>query len=84
MMRMASPLHKILEKAMDLDAKDRATLAGLLIESLESDAETGAEEAWLIEVERRMEEIDSGTVRTLPWNELRTRLDRDLNALEKR
>lgn len=79
---MASSLHKVLENAMSLDAKDRATLAGLLMESLEGEAEAGVEEAWLVEVERRVEALDSGAVHTLPWDEVKRRLLRDLNASE--
>lgn len=81
---MTSSLQKVLEKAMNLDAKDRATLAGILIESLENNGEAAVEEAWLIEVERRMVEIDSGTVHTLPWSEVKARLHRDLDDSEKR
>jgi putative addiction module component (TIGR02574 family) len=32
--------------------------------------------AWRVEIERRMAELDSGTVQTIPWKELRPRLYR--------
>jgi putative addiction module component (TIGR02574 family) len=32
------------------------------------------EEAWLAEIERRMADLDSGLVQTIPWEELRARL----------
>lgn len=50
---------------------DRARLAGLLIESLQSERETGVEAAWLDEVQRRLRELDSGAVKTVPWERLR-------------
>jgi hypothetical protein len=33
-----------------------------------------AEEAWRAEVRRRIEQIDSGAVRMIPWDEARRRL----------
>lgn len=59
---------------MRLDPEERVALAGLLIESLEPVSEEGVEEAWLAEIERRMAELDSGSVQTIPWEELRSRL----------
>jgi len=46
----------------------------LLIDSLDADTEEGSEEAWRAEVERRIAELDAGTVETVPWEELRARL----------
>ena len=71
---MTRAARKLFEEAMRLDPEDRAALAGLLIESLDPESEEGVEEAWVAEVERRMAELDSGTVQTIPWEELRARL----------
>jgi putative addiction module component (TIGR02574 family) len=54
--------------------EERAALAGLLIESLEPESEEGVEEAWMVEVERRMAELDSGAVQAIPWDEVKARL----------
>lgn len=59
---------------MRLEPEERAALTGLLIDSLEPGFEQGAEEAWLAETERRMAELDSGTVQTVSWEDLRSRL----------
>lgn len=59
--------------------KDRATLAGLLIESLESERDNDVEAAWIEEVERRIAELDSGAVEAIPWEEVKTKLLRRLN-----
>jgi putative addiction module component (TIGR02574 family) len=48
----------------------------LLIESVDAESEDGVEDAWRVEIERRMAELDSGTVQTIPWEELRARLYR--------
>ena len=71
---MTRAARKLFEEAMRLDPEDRAALVGLLIESLDPESEEGVEEAWVAEVERRMAELDSGTVQTIPWEELRARL----------
>jgi putative addiction module component (TIGR02574 family) len=71
---MTKTAQRLYEEAMRLDPKDRAALTGLLIESLEAESEEGVEQAWVAEIERRMTELDSGSVQTIPWEQLRTRL----------
>jgi putative addiction module component (TIGR02574 family) len=66
----------LFEEAMRLDPEERATLMRLLIETLDAEAEEGVEDAWRIEVERRMAALDSGAVEAVPWEELRARLYR--------
>lgn len=71
---MKSTTQQLYDRALDLDERDRANLAALLIESLEEEQEPGVEEAWREEIERRMAELDAGSVETIPWEEVRTRL----------
>ncbi len=71
MSRMSEELYRA---ALDLDEGERAALAARLIESLDTEREEGVEAAWLAEIERRMEELDSGKVQAIPWDELRARL----------
>jgi len=73
---MARSAQELFEEAMTLDAQERATLMRLLIESLDAESDEGVEDAWRVEVERRMAELDSGAVETVPWEELRARLYR--------
>lgn len=77
---MTKTAQKLYEEAMRLDPKERAALTGLLIESLEPGSEEGVEQAWLAEIERRMTELDSGSVQTIPWEQLRARLYGDPSA----
>ena len=67
------------KEASELSEKDRADLAGLLIESLEGEPDTDVEAAWAAEIERRVGELDAGTVKTIPWEEVRRRLVDRLN-----
>ena len=73
---MARSAHDLFEEAMRLDPEERATLMRLLIGSLDAESEEGVDDAWMAEVERRMAELDSGAVQSLPWGQLRARLYR--------
>jgi putative addiction module component (TIGR02574 family) len=67
------------KEASELSEKDRADLAGLLIESLEGEPEPDVEAVWAAEIERRVAELDAGVVKTIPWEEVRQRLVDRLN-----
>ncbi len=62
------------KKALALPAKDRAALAGSLIDSLDEQTDTSVEEAWNDEIAHRIEELDSGKAKTVPWTEVRRRI----------
>lgn len=71
---MSTHVSELFKQASLLSDKERATLAGLLIESLESEIDPDVEEAWRIEIERRVAELDAGTVETVPWEVVRAKL----------
>ncbi len=73
---MARSARELFEEAMRLDPEERAMLVRLLIEAFDADMEEGVEEAWRVEIERRMAELDSGAVANIPWEEVRARLYR--------
>jgi putative addiction module component (TIGR02574 family) len=72
---MSPEVDKLLKKALALPPQERGALAASLIDSLEEGAELDldAEAAWQQEVARRMEEIDSGKVKPVPWLEVKRR-----------
>lgn len=76
MCEMAADLKKLFHDAFELSENDRATLAGLPIESIEPPPDPDVEEAWAVEAERRWREIESGAVQTIPWEEVKARLFR--------
>lgn len=63
---MTQAAHSILKDALSLTENDRALLAGVLLESLESDHDEDVEQAWVAEVSRRVAELDAGAMETLP------------------
>lgn len=79
---MATSARKLYLLAMELEEEERASLAGLLLDSLDTEVEEGVEAAWLEEIERRMAELDSGDAELIPWDEVRDRLLKRLDAAE--
>ena len=77
---MPPMLAELKEKAAQLSEPERADLALALIESLDGPAEDPAvvEEAWRLEIERRVGEIDREEVKLIPGDavfaEVRRRL----------
>lgn len=77
---MSRTFTDVWKEAAELSDEDRATLAGLLIESLEGDPDPDVEAAWAAEIEKRVAELDAGTVESIPWEQVRQRLLDRLNA----
>ena len=69
---METELEKIETAALKLTPGERAALAQRLLASLEQDAEI--EEAWAVEVERRIAEVESGAVQLIPMEEALARV----------
>ena len=74
--RMSETADQLLRKALTLNERDRASLAGALIESLDTEVQPGAAQAWDAEIERRVKELESHAVETVPWSKVRERLFR--------
>jgi putative addiction module component (TIGR02574 family) len=71
---MSTHVTELFKQASNLSEQERATLAGLLIESLETEVDPDVEEAWRVEIERRVAELNAGTVETVPWETVKARL----------
>jgi len=61
---MENQLELLEAEAMKLSSAERAVFAQLLLASLNEDTEI--EEAWAIETERKIAEIESGTTHVIP------------------
>jgi putative addiction module component (TIGR02574 family) len=73
---MAKSARERCEEAMRLGPEERATLMRRLSQILDAESEEGVDDAWRVEIERRMAERDLGSVQPIPWEELRARLYR--------
>jgi putative addiction module component (TIGR02574 family) len=64
----------VLRDALALPPEARAALVDSLIGSLDQTVDAGVEEEWRDEIYRRIQQIDSGAVQLIPWEETRRRL----------
>ncbi len=67
---MTADSRDIEKQAQNLPAKERARLALALIESLDQGEDIDAEDLWLDEAERRLEDYRAGRVEAIPANEV--------------
>ena len=70
----AMDAKQLLVEALRLSDEERAALAGELIQSLDSDVDAEAEAAWSQEIRTRLDRLDAGTAKTVPWSEARRRI----------
>jgi putative addiction module component (TIGR02574 family) len=81
---MTQEVAELLKKALALPSEARAALAGSLLESLDNQpVDEGVEAAWSEEIKRRIEEIDSGKVQMIPYEEVRSQLSAMLSDASK-
>jgi len=73
MAQMTPEVSRLLEKALALSVEEQEALADSLIANLGEKMEPGVAAAWDAEIKRRIEELDSGKVKTIPWEEVRQR-----------
>ena len=71
---MGTSTADLLKQALDLNEKDRAMLAGILIESLEEKPDEDLDAVWRAEVAHRVSELESGDIKAISWDEVKTRL----------
>ncbi len=62
---------KLLEAALKLPPEARAAFAGSLLDSLDETLDRDAEAAWEAEIAKRVKELDSSSVKPIPWSEAR-------------
>jgi putative addiction module component (TIGR02574 family) len=64
----------LLSTVLGLPSSERAHFARELLASLDEDTDPGAADEWVTEIERRVEEIASGTAKVEPWETVRARI----------
>ena len=75
---MSEQAAKLLQQALELSEEDRAALAQALLDTVSPFQDKAIEEAWKEEIGRRINEIDSGRAKTVPWEEVNARLQQKL------
>ena len=74
---MKATLEQVTEEALNLSASDRAVLTKILIQALDdgpSDEAPEVQQEWQVEVEKRVDEVLSGRVKTIPAEEVFAKL----------
>jgi putative addiction module component (TIGR02574 family) len=74
---MTPATQAVLAEALRLDPEDRTELAIELLGSLEGPSDADADGAWALEIERRVEAIEAGTVNLEPWEDIRRRIEHE-------
>jgi putative addiction module component (TIGR02574 family) len=67
---MTEEAQELLQKALSLSDEERAELASNLISSLDKTLDPDVDAAWQQEVSRRAEEVRSGKVNTVAWDDV--------------
>jgi putative addiction module component (TIGR02574 family) len=71
MAQMTPRVSELLEKALTLSTQERGLLIDRLVETLDNEpAEEGVEAAWEEEIKRRVDDIRSGRVKTIPGEQV--------------
>ena len=75
---MARPLAQIHEEIRELSVADKETLLRVLWEELDGPGDADVDAAWLEEAKRRDQQIEDGTVETIPADEVFRSLEASL------
>ena len=75
---MTKPAEKVLSEALSLDTRERAEIAAQLIASLDGEPDEDVEAAWAAEVDRRIEEVEAGRAKLVPWEDVERRIEKEI------
>ena len=64
-------IKQVIEESKHLNAKERALVAHCLISSLETKQDEGVDQAWADLAEKRYEELISGKVEPVSWEDIK-------------
>ena len=67
---MTTTTAKIADQALALPCDERIALVDQLLASLNSPGSAELEQAWIDEIENRIDQIDQGTVELIPGDEV--------------
>ena len=71
MAQMTSQVSELLQKALTLSTQERGILIDRLVESLDDETpDKGVEAVWHEEIKRRVDDIRSGRVNTIPGEQV--------------
>jgi putative addiction module component (TIGR02574 family) len=77
---MTRPAKEILNAAIKLAERDRLQIVEELLASLEPANDEDVDAAWAEEIERRSSQIREGSVRPIPWEEVKSQARKRLRG----
>lgn len=75
---MSKAVQTVLADALRLEPDARAEVAAELLASLDGPVDPDAEVAWDAEIDRRIADIDAGTIQLEPWSDVKRRIEREI------
>lgn len=72
---MNARIDHLLDEALELPTEERSALVVALLDSLDANPDDSSSEAWREEVRKRRKELRAGTVRAVPWADVKVRLN---------
>lgn len=73
-MSSAMTFEQVLRTAQSLNESERVRLIQELLNSLHSEEAADLDGAWLVEIDRRSNDLDAGKIQSIPWTEVRRRV----------
>ncbi len=64
----------ILNEALSMNSSERARIAHCLIHSLEEPSSESVDEQWFQLAQKRLEELENGTVQPVSWEEIKKKV----------
>lgn len=62
---------ELLQRALQLPAEERLALAAEILESVEAPEDPTWTAAWAAELDRRVRDLDAGTAKAIPWDQVK-------------
>ncbi len=75
---MTKATEAVLANALRLGPDERAELAAELLASLDGPSDPDAEAAWAVEIKRRIQAIEDGTVELERWQDVKRRIENEI------
>lgn len=79
-----SKADRLLQEALELPPRSRGRIAASLIESLDARVDPDAEASWIVEIDRRLDALDAGKAKTVPWRKVEQGLLKPRRAARRR
>ena len=74
---MSTEISKLYQDILKLTDDERAEMAASLIDSLDHVRDSAVEDTWEAEIQRRLAELNNGSVSTVPWPDARRLILKD-------